>query len=1271
MRIVIDLQACQTQASRGRGVGRYSEALARGIAQAHDGDVRAALNARPYESTQAVIASLADALPATRFSAYAHPDVELGAVRHESPARSVAECLVRRHWMALQPDVLHVSHVFEGFADPVVVPRALPAVPGAVRTATLYDLIPLRFPGHYLRDPRVRAWYTDMKSTLRDYDHLLAISEATRRDAIELLGIDPSRITTIHGGADARFAPHRPQGEAEAAFRARFGLKRRFVLYTGGDDFRKNLSGALDAWLGLPPRARADVQLVYVCAISEETRATLSAAAAKGGAARNDVVFTGYVDDGDLIAFYGLCDAFVFPSLYEGFGLPVLEAMQCGAPVLGADNSSIGEIVGRSDALFDATKPETLTRRLAAVLDDDAFRRDLVRHGLDRATQYSWARTAQRSLEALSAAHDAARKRVAIGGATLQRRHRVALFTPLPPCRSGIADYNATLLPLLGRHLDIDIYIDDGYEVSDAPLRSTFTIRSHREFEAHAASYDAVVYEIGNSEFHAYMLDPLRRHPGIVVLHDAYLSGLYGYVDFTLGESGRLMREMLHSHGTLARRCFAPVQRIADPVGRAMVELPATRSVIESALAVVSHSPFNRETAATHYPQGWAAPYRIVKQMAQPRDAPGSADRAAVRRKLGLGADDVVVCTFGHVVWTKCGDVLLEAFRRSAFGGDARCRLLYVGELAADDFGYKLQRAIAGSGLRDRIKVTGYVDDDLYADYVASADIAVQLRTHSRGGTPKGVLDCLAAGVAVIVNNQASYEDYPDDVVLKIAPDPSVEALTALFDRLHAQPATLEAFRVRGAAYVRDEHGGERIAAELAAIVDECIARRRASSLDGAINDVGAILAPSDADALVEPTARALNEAIRTPLFQRRRLIVDVSHIAAGDHATGIQRVVRSVVRWLYCSARPGIDVIAVRLEGSELVEASEWLDAHGLRVAVERADGNGRPVVPQWGDCLLMLDSSWSRYLEFAPVFERVRARNGQVITAVYDLLPLRLPQCWPPGASEWFGGWVRAALEQSDALVCISRSVADELLEAIDAGALPRGRVAHIGYWHLGCDAFPAETEEAPPTDRVRTAMASPRTLLMVGTIEPRKNHALALRAVSQLWSRGVDVSLCIAGKQGWLVESFVEALQRHPELGRRLHVIDQPADHELHHCYRRAAALLFPSLGEGFGLPLIEAAHFGTPILASDLPVLREVAGEHARYFDPASADSIAQAIEQWIVERDGGASSSSRSIAALTWEQSTDQLLESVLDGRWYRTLSPPRSGSGTKRVQQSS
>ena len=150
----------------------------------------------------------------------------------------------------------------------------------------------------------------------------------------------------------------------------------------------------------------------------------------------------------------------------------------------------------------------------------------------------------------------------AIGGDAAEKR--LALFTPLPPCRSGIADYNAAFLPHLARHFDIDIYIDD-YEVSDRQLRDRFVIRSHREFATRRRDYAGIVYEMGNSEFHVYMLDYLARYPGVVVLHDAYMSALYGYIDFHLGHSGTYAREMLHSHGPRARRYLAPVQEDAGP----------------------------------------------------------------------------------------------------------------------------------------------------------------------------------------------------------------------------------------------------------------------------------------------------------------------------------------------------------------------------------------------------------------------------------------------------------------------------------------------------------------------------------------------------------------------------------------------------------------------------------------------------------------------------------------------------------------------------------
>lgn len=1254
MRIVFDLQACQTQGSHGRGVGRYSECLTRHIAVTGANDIRACLNGDLADTIGPVIAAFEGVLPASRFSLYRHPPVDLQSEAERAAARDVAECLIRRHWLALQPDVLHVAHVFEGFAGDVVGPRALPRVPGLVRSATLYDLIPLRFPNHYLERPGFRHWYYEKLGTLRQFDHLLAISETTRRDAIDLLGIEAARITTIHGGADARFAPCRMTDEAEIAFRQRWGLKRRFVLYTGGDDFRKNLPGALAAYAELPAGLRADLQLVYVCAISPETHGTLLAQAQRCGLGHDEVKVTGYVSDDELIAFYNLCDAFVFPSLYEGFGLPVLEAMQCGAPVLGANNSSIAEIVGRDDALFDARVPAALAERLTRLLTDDGMRRELSRHGVERAKQFTWTRSAQLALGALHEAHATTKPTVTTAGASLIPRRRIAIFTPLPPCRSGVADYNAALLPFLGRYFEVDLYIDD-YEVSDPYLRSNFTIRPHQEFALHADDYDAVVYEMGNSEFHAYMLDHLFRHPGIVVLHDAFLSGLYGYLDFNAGESGSFMREMLHSHGSRARRYFAPVQATLDPVGDAMIALPATKSVIDRATGIVSHSPFNRDVASAHYPEGWAAPYRVVNQMTRARPSLDATRRAAVRADLALGEHDLIVCTFGHVVWTKCGNLLLEAFLHSAFGRDPRARLIYVGELAKDDFGHSLEDAITASGIADRVSITGYLDEDRYERFVSVADLAVQLRTHSRGGTPKGVLDCLAHGVPVVVNNAASYEDYTDDVVLKLPAEPSVYALTTLFDRVHREPTLLSAFRQRGRDYVMREHGGERTAAEFALLVDEFTARQSAGSLPVLIGEVGRILALTDgADRLAEPTARALHASLNAPLFAPQRMLVDVSHIAVVDHGTGIQRVVRNVVRWLYCSARPGVRVIAVRLEGDELIEATDWLDVHGLRTPVEREEGGNAHVQLQWGDCLLMLDSSWARYREFAQVFRRVRELHGSVQTVVYDVLPLQLPQCWPPGTFEWFRGWIEAAIEESDALICISRSVADELAELMQRGSLPRGRVRRLGYWHLGCDALPPENDEPPVSDRVRQTMASPCTLLMVGTIEPRKNHALALDAIERLWARDFDVSLCIAGKQGWLVEDFMARVEMHPERGQRLHFIAQPTDEELHHCYRHAAALLFPSCGEGFGLPLIEAAHFGTPIIASDLPVLREVAAEHATYFKLGSTAVLADAIEGWFADRDAGRVPSSSRIEALTWEESAEQLLDSAMGGRWYQS-----------------
>ncbi len=1251
MRLVVDLQACQSEVSAGRGVGRYAQGLAAHLAdRIGEHDLRLCFSRAYDDELRRAIDHFELRLPRQQLSAYRYPMLAPEGAAARVADIDVAEVLIRQHWMRLQPDVLHLAHVFEGFHGQAVVPQALPQVPGMLRTATLYDLIPLRFPEHYLTDPAYKAWYLRKLETLRGCDHILAISAATRDDAIELAGIAAERITIIDAGVEPRFR-RLPSGVSDAgAIRTRYGLRGRFVLYTGGDDFRKNLEGAVAGFAALAPAVRRDAQLLIACSISPSSRQSLLTKAGKLGLGVDELLLPGFVDDDDLVALYNLCEAFIFPSLYEGFGLPVLEAMRCGAPVLGADNSSIAQLIGRPDALFDAGNPESLAARLSAVLEDSRLRDELRQHGERRAAQFTWERSAGLALGALQEAYARSRRgRTAIEAAS--SRKRLALFTPLPPCRSGIADYNAAFLPHLAPHFDIDIYIDD-YEVSDRQLRDRFVIRSHREFAERRCDYAGIVYEMGNSEFHAYMLDYAARYPGVVVLHDAFLSGLLGYVDFQLGRSGAYARAMLHSHGPRARRYLAPVQHDADPIGASMIRLPGSKGIIESAIGVISHTPFNIEVARENYPEGFATPYRIIKQIAPVPELPDPRTRHELREALGYADGDFVVCTFGHITWTKCGDLLLDAFERSALARDSGAKLVYVGELARDAFGHRLRNAIGRSALGSRIQVTGYVDETTFANHLAVADLAVQLRTQTRGGTSKAILDCLAHGLPVVANDAGSFGDYADDIVRKLSPEPDALELARVLESFYADRSALQAQGAAGRRHVIAEHDPELIAGKFARAIDDFLHRATAASLPASIRAIGGVLARSEASRPdAAPAALALHENLRQPLFRRQRILVDVTHITDGDEQTGIQRVVRNIVRWLYCSNRPGFDVEAVRLDRGVLVAASAWVHAQGL-VDGRPDDRDEEPVDPQWGDTLLMLDSSWARIDEYLPLFDGVRRQQGKVYSVIYDLLPIRFPQLFVDGGAEWFAEWLGKAVRHSDGCICISRAVADDLEAFVRSQGMPVP--SHLGFWHLGCDF--AKAPKAAPTERIRRAMTG-RTVLMVGTIEPRKNHALALDAMEMLWARGVDVNLCIAGKRGWMVDAFMARLGRHAESGHRLRYVDGPDDDEMHFCYAHSAGLLLPSIGEGFGLPLIEAAQFGSPILASDIPVFREIAGNHAMYFPLGTPQQLASSLEAWLSAGQRGAAQASSGMPRSTWEQSADRLLDILLLNRWHRLTQP--------------
>jgi hypothetical protein len=501
--------------------------------------------------------------------------------------------------------------------------------------------------------------------------------------------------------------------------------------------------------------------------------------------------------------------------------------------------------------------------------------------------------------------------------------------------------------------------------------------------------------------------------------------------------------------------------------------------VIDQAIGLISHSPFSLKVARDSYPEGFAAPYRIIKQMVNIPESIDAATRCATRVALGLGEKDFVVATFGHVAWTKCGDRLLEAFLSSSLAGDDNARLLFVGELAKDAFGNALRERIEKSGLGERIRMTGYVDESTYARYLIATEVAVQLRTHTRGETSKAVLDCLAAAVPIIVNDAASFRDYPDHVVMKIAADPDSAELARRLSSLLAQPRTLAQAGAAGRSYAIAEHAGERIAVEYALAIDEMLQRHAAASLAGGIRDLGGLLAArSPSDAVVAASARALHAMQPAMLFRTQRLLIEVSNVADKNRVTGLQRVVSAIVRELYVSKRPGFSPLAVRLHEGHLVEATEWLDSQGLLTDSEASAATPFAVDIERADCLLMLDASSSRLEKYADVFAAVRAANGVIYTVIFDPVPVRTPATLQYGMGQPAHHWLERAVDESDGLVCISRAMADDLLDVARSRPRAKTKVMRVGYWPLGTDFIDATGARTAPNAAIEAAVATSRS-------------------------------------------------------------------------------------------------------------------------------------------------------------------------------------------------
>jgi glycosyltransferase involved in cell wall biosynthesis len=380
--------------------------------------------------------------------------------------------------------------------------------------------------------------------------------------------------------------------------------------------------------------------------------------------------------------------------------------------------------------------------------------------------------------------------------------------------------------------------------------------------------------------------------------------------------------------------------------------------------------------------------------------------------------------------------------------------------------------------------------------------------------------------------------------------------------------------------------------------------------------------------------------------------LVDVSELVTRDARTGIQRVTRSVLAELLSNPPQGYRVEPVYASTSR--KGYRYAREFTLRFlglpsdVVGDVDIDARP-----GDVFLGLDLQHHVVLHQREYYADMRRRGVGIYFVVYDLLPIHLPYAFADGSADMHARWLLELNRHADGIACISRAVAQELEEWFQQNApkLTR-RPLKVGWFHLGADIeMSAPTTGLPDgADHVLGLMARNPTFLLVGTIEPRKGHAQTLAAFERLWSAGTDVTLVIVGKQGWKVEPLAERLRSHPELGKRLFWLEGTSDEYLEKIYSASTCLISASEGEGFGLPLIEAARHGIPILARDIPVFREVAGNHASYFRGSEPDDLASAVTEWLKLYTVKTHPRSVSMPWLNWSDSVDQLMAFVLGNR---------------------
>ena len=664
--------------------------------------------------------------------------------------------------------------------------------------ATMYDLIPAIKP--------IKEWsqavqneYQRRLDYLRNNDmSLVCISDATKKDFEQHICVRDGLYVTLLAADSRKFYKKRCEKKNEQVS----------IVFTGGFDYRKNMDGAVQAFAKLCQKYRGNqlvdaAKLSIVCNAPQEQQ-DIFYAKVKDLGVEGRVVLTGFIPDQELSDLYSNCDVFFFPSLYEGFGLPIVEAMLAGAYILSADNSSLPEVCGNHAILCNAEDVDDMAEKLMEALrssNEESLEEKWVRQ--EYALGFSWEKTAKETLELFEACDKEYSKR------------KIALVTPWPKQNTGIANFVYQLMPYLSKYFDVDVYVDNTVISNEEILPySHGKLRMIDQLDAHHAEYEKIIYQIGNSsEFHTGIYKKLVKHGGIAEIHDYILHPFFYHSFFLKKDYEPYRKALLVGYGNEGAAHYQKIkEKVTYPDNE---KYPMSHSVANISEAVIFHNHWSSKEINSE--NTYIIPLACFDRVVM--DEKEKNQRLTQLKKRMHYDEELVIGCFGFVNANKRPEVMLSALEKLVRQGYP-VKLVFWGKSNYAP----LAEEIAKRNLSAYVYIAGYMEKEDYEVALEFTDVVVNLRYPSMGESSGTLCEAFKYGKATIVSDLNQYQEYPDEVCWKVpVGSRETEILTEMLMYLMDYPEVREALGQNAKNYADQVLSPDKIAQMYRDLIDELI----------------------------------------------------------------------------------------------------------------------------------------------------------------------------------------------------------------------------------------------------------------------------------------------------------------------------------------------------------------------------------------------------------------------------------------------------------------